>query len=116
MPTQIFANINPQLFGWVTENIIRNAIDALAQKGSINLSVKAQNKKIYIDVTDSGKGLKSSQLKKVFVPGYTTKKRGWGLGLSLVKRIVEDYHKGQVFVLKSELTKGTTFRVILNEA
>lgn len=116
MPTQVFANINPQLFGWVTENIIRNAIDALAQKGSINLSVKAQNKKIYIDVTDSGKGLKSSQLKKVFVPGYTTKKRGWGLGLSLVKRIVEDYHKGQVFVLKSELTKGTTFRVVLNEA
>jgi len=116
MPTQVFAYINPQLFGWVTENIIRNAIDALAQKGSINLSVKAQNKKIYIDVTDSGKGLKSSQLKKVFVPGYTTKKRGWGLGLSLVKRIVEDYHKGQVFVLKSELTKGTTFRVILNEA
>lgn len=116
MPTQVFAFINPQLFGWVTENIIRNAIDALAQKGSINLSVKAQNKKIYIDVTDSGKGLKSSQLKKVFVPGYTTKKRGWGLGLSLVKRIVEDYHKGQVFVLKSELTKGTTFRVILNEA
>lgn len=116
MPTQVFAFINPQLFGWVTENIIRNAIDALAQKGSINLSVKAQNKKIYIDVTDSGKGLKSSQLKKVFVPGYTTKKRGWGLGLSLVKRIVEDYHKGQVFVLKSELTKGTTFRVVLNEA
>jgi two-component system, sporulation sensor kinase D len=116
MPTQIFANINPQLFGWVIENIIRNAIDALAQKGSIDLSVKAQNKKIYIDITDSGKGLKSSQLKKVFVPGYTTKKRGWGLGLSLVKRIVEDYHKGQVFVLKSELTKGTTFRVILNEA
>ena len=116
MPTQIFAFINPQLFGWVTENIIRNAIDALAQKGSINLSVKALNKKIYIDVTDSGKGIKSSQLKKVFVPGYTTKKRGWGLGLSLVKRIVEDYHKGQVFVLKSELTKGTTFRVILNEA
>lgn len=116
MPSPIFAFINPQLFGWVTENIIRNAIDALEQKGSINLSVKAQNKKIYIDVTDSGKGLKSSQLKKVFVPGYTTKKRGWGLGLSLVKRIVEDYHKGQVFVLKSELTKGTTFRVILNEA
>ena len=116
MSTQIFAFINPQLFGWVIENIIRNAIDALAQKGSINLSVKAQNKKIYIDITDSGKGLKSSQLKKVFVPGYTTKKRGWGLGLSLVKRIVEDYHKGQVFVLKSELTKGTTFRVILNEA
>ena len=116
MSTQIFAFINPQLFGWVIENIIRNAIDALAQKGSIDLSVKAQNKKIYIDITDSGKGLKSSQLKKVFVPGYTTKKRGWGLGLSLVKRIVEDYHKGQVFVLKSELTKGTTFRVILNEA
>ena len=116
VPSPVFASINPQLFGWVIENIIRNAIDALEQKGTIFLSIKEQNKKIYIDITDTGKGIKSSELKTVFEPGFTTKKRGWGLGLSLVKRIVEEYHKGQVFVLSSELTKGTTFRVILNKA
>lgn len=116
VPSTVFASINPQLFGWVVENIIRNAIDALEQKGTIFLSVKEQNKKIYIDITDTGKGIKSSELKTVFEPGFTTKKRGWGLGLSLVKRIVEEYHKGQVFVLSSELTKGTTFRVVLNKA
>ena len=116
VPSPVFASINPQLFGWVVENIIRNAIDALEQKGTIFLSVKEQNKKIYIDITDTGKGIKSSELKTVFEPGFTTKKRGWGLGLSLVKRIVEEYHKGQVFVLSSELTKGTTFRVVLNKA
>ena len=74
------------------------------------------NKKILIDIKDSGKGIKSNELKTVFEPGFTTKKRGWGLGLSLVKRIVEDYHKGQVFVNTSELNKGTTFRIILNKA
>ena len=111
-----YAAINPQLFGWVIENILRNAIDALEQKGTITLSIKEHNKKILIDIKDSGKGIKSNELKTVFEPGFTTKKRGWGLGLSLVKRIVEDYHKGQVFVNTSELNKGTTFRIILNKA
>ena len=111
-----YAAINPQLFGWVIENILRNAIDALEQKGTITLSIKEHNKKILIDIKDSGKGIKSNELKTVFDPGFTTKKRGWGLGLSLVKRIVEDYHKGQVFVHTSELNKGTTFRIILNKA
>jgi len=111
-----FADLNPQLFGWVIENILRNAIDAVQQKGTITLSIKELNKKILIDIKDSGKGIKSNHLKTVFDPGFTTKKRGWGLGLSLVKRIVEDYHKGQVFVHKSELNKGTTFRIILNKA
>jgi two-component system, sporulation sensor kinase D len=111
-----YAAINPQLFGWVIENILRNAIDALEQKGTITLSIKEHNKKILIDIKDSGKGIKSNELKTVFEPGFTTKKRGWGLGLSLVKRIVEDYHKGQVFVHTSELNKGTTFRIILNKA
>ena len=111
-----YAAINPQLFGWVIENILRNAIDALEQKGTITLSIKEHNKKILIDIKDSGKGIKSNELKTVFDPGFTTKKRGWGLGLSLVKRIVEDYHKGQVFVNTSELNKGTTFRIILNKA
>ena len=112
----VYAHINPQLFGWVVENIIRNAIDALGQKGAISLRIKEQNKKIFVDITDTGKGIKSTQLKTVFEPGFTTKKRGWGLGLSLVKRIVEDYHQGQVFVLSSELKKGTTFRIVLNKA
>ena len=111
-----YAAINPQLFGWVIENILRNAIDALQQKGTITLSIKELNKKILIDIKDSGIGIKSSELKSVFEPGFTTKKRGWGLGLSLVKRIVEDYHKGQVFVHSSELNKGTTFRIIINKA
>lgn len=111
-----YAAINPQLFGWVIENILRNAIDALEQKGTITLSIKEHNKKILIDIKDSGKGIKSNELKTVFEPGFTTKNRGWGLGLSLVKRIVEDYHKGQVFVHTSELNKGTTFRIILNKA
>lgn len=111
-----YAAINPQLFGWVIENILRNAIDALEQKGTITLSIKEHNKKILIDIKDSGKGIKSNELKTVFEPGFTTKNRGWGLGLSLVKRIVEDYHKGQVFVHTSELNKGTTFRIIINKA
>ena len=111
-----YAAINPQLFGWVIENILRNAIDALEQKGTITLSIKEHNKKILIDIKDSGKGIKANELKTVFEPGFTTKKRGWGLGLSLVKRIVEDYHKGQVFVHTSELNKGTTFRIIINKA
>ena len=111
-----YAAINPQLFGWVIENILRNAIDALEQKGTITLSIKEHNKKILIDIKDSGKGIKANELKTVFEPGFTTKKRGWGLGLSLVKRIVEDYHKGQVFVNTSELNKGTTFRIIINKA
>ena len=111
-----YAAINPQLFGWVIENILRNAIDALQQKGAIHLSISEQKGKILIDIKDSGKGIKSSELKTVFEPGFTTKKRGWGLGLSLVKRIVEDYHKGQVFVQTSEINKGTTFRIILNKA
>jgi two-component system, sporulation sensor kinase D len=111
-----YAAINPQLFGWVIENILRNAIDALEQKGTITLSIKEHNKKILIDIKDSGKGIKANELKTVFEPGFTTKNRGWGLGLSLVKRIVEDYHKGQVFVHTSELNKGTTFRIIINKA
>jgi len=111
-----FAHINPQLFAWVIENILRNAIDAVQQKGTITLSIKELNKKILIDIKDSGKGIKANEIKTVFEPGFTTKNRGWGLGLSLVKRIVEDYHKGQVFVLTSELNKGTTFRIILSKA
>lgn len=108
-----YSFINNQLFGWVIENIIRNAIDSIQSKGWIKVSVKEIDKRILVDVSDNGKGIKASQLKNVFEPGYTTKLRGWGLGLSLVRRIIEDYHNGQVFVLHSELNKGTTFRITL---
>ena len=109
----IFSSLNTQLFGWVIENIMRNAIDALQGKGEIKVEVKDHSKNVIIDISDNGKGIKSTQLKTVFEPGYTTKLRGWGLGLSLVKRIVEDYHKGQVYILHSELGKGSTFRISL---
>ena len=109
----IFCALNTQLFGWVIENIMRNAIDALQGKGEIKVAIKDNSKNVIIDISDNGKGIKSTQLKTVFEPGYTTKLRGWGLGLSLVKRIVEDYHKGQVYILYSELGKGSTFRISL---
>lgn len=112
----VMSKLNPQLFGWVLENIIRNAIDALQGKGKIEVVVSESSNSIFVDVTDNGKGIKSTHLKTVFEPGYTTKQRGWGLGLSLVKRIVEDYHKGTVYVLNSEIGKGTTFRISLLKA
>ena len=94
-------------------NILRNSIDAIQGNGSICLHIKEYGNRVFIDIKDTGRGIQSTQLKAVFEPGYTTKKRGWGLGLSLVKRIIKDYHKGQVFVLQSELGKGTTFRISL---
>lgn len=109
----LFIDLNPQLFGWVIENILRNSIDAIQGNGSICLHIKEYGNRVFIDIKDTGRGIQSTQLKAVFEPGYTTKKRGWGLGLSLVKRIIKDYHKGQVFVLQSELGKGTTFRISL---
>lgn len=104
--------INTSLLEWVIENITKNAVDAMDGKGSISVSIKQFENDVIIDITDSGKGIPPSKLKTVFQPGYTTKTRGWGLGLSLVKRIVEDFHKGKIFVLKSELNVGTTFRII----
>lgn len=92
---------------------MRNAIDAIEGKGSVHVLVSKNDKNIFVDITDTGRGIKSTHLKTVFEPGFTTKHRGWGLGLSLVKRIVEGYHKGSVYVLKSEPNKGTTFRISL---
>lgn len=112
----VVAMLNPQLFGWVIENIIRNAIDAIEGGGEIVVALSEDDSSVIIDVSDTGKGIKSSLLKTVFEPGYTTKKRGWGLGLSLVKRIVEEYHKGEVYVLNSSVNKGTTFRVNIPKA
>jgi len=110
---ELFSNLNEELYGWVIENLIKNAIDAMLGKGSLAVMIESTTKQIRILVTDSGKGMSKSQYKQVFKPGYTTKKRGWGLGLSLSKRIIEDYHKGKIFVKKSEVNKGTTFQIVL---
>nr|WP_321406426.1 HAMP domain-containing sensor histidine kinase [uncultured Carboxylicivirga sp.] len=107
------ARINNVLFQWVLENLCKNAIDAIKGKGSIVISLSCKNDNVIIDVKDSGKGLQRNQFKSVFQPGYTTKLRGWGLGLSLAKRIVEGYHSGKIFVKESEVGKGTTFRIVL---
>lgn len=109
----LFIQINPLLFDWVIENLLKNALDAMAGKGSIGAKVTLEEKSIYIDIKDSGKGIPKRHHKSVFQPGYSTKKRGWGLGLSLCKRIVEKYHNGQIFVLESVENEGTTFRVKL---
>jgi len=104
---------NPPLLEWVMENIVKNAVDSMESKGSIQVVVSTAPEWVHIDISDTGKGLLPKQFKSIFQPGYTTKKRGWGLGLSLVKRIVKEYHKGKVFVLHSEVGKGTTFRISL---
>jgi signal transduction histidine kinase len=102
---------NPSLMEWVIENIVKNAVDAMEGKGKLTVSMHRTLGWVHIDITDTGKGINPKQLKTIFQPGFSTKKRGWGLGLSLVKRIVKDYHKGKVFVLQSEPGVGTTFRV-----
>lgn len=106
--------LNEALFSWVIENLCKNAIDAMNGEGTITLSLKEKENHVLLDVTDTGKGLHKSQFKAIFRPGYSTKKRGWGLGLSLAKRIVENYHKGKIFIRDSEISKGTTFRIILH--
>lgn len=106
-------NISGPLFDWVIENLMRNSLDAMDGKGSITVNVQDHPQQVIIDITDTGKGIARHQLKKVFNPGFTTKKRGWGLGLSLARRIVQRYHHGSIFVKSSELGKGTTFRIIL---
>jgi len=107
-------SINPQLFEWVIENLLKNALDAMeGKKGSITIHIMASGNTYFIDISDTGKGIPKNSFKKVFEPGFTTKKRGWGLGLSLSKRIIELYHKGKIFVKESEVGKGTTFRITL---
>jgi len=106
---------NPSLLEWVIENICKNAVDAMDGKGVLQIAVVESGRNVHIDIIDNGKGIPSNKLKTIFQPGFTTKQRGWGLGLSLVKRIVDTYHKGRVFVLSSEVNKGTTFRVTLRK-
>jgi two-component system, sporulation sensor kinase D len=112
---KIYAKLNIELFGWVIENLIKNAIDAMLGKGELILIIENTPKKVKITVSDSGKGIPKKLFKQIFKPGFTTKKRGWGLGLSLSKRIVEDYHNGKIFVKKSELEKGSAFEILLNK-
>ncbi len=111
----IMVKLNTSLFEWVIENLCKNAIDAMDGQGIITISVMNFSSKACIEVTDTGKGIQKSKYKTIFTPGYTTKKRGWGLGLSLAKRIVEEYHGGKIFVKHSEINKGTVFRIELKK-
>ena len=107
----MIVRMNSSLFEWVIENLCKNAVDAMEGKGRLLLTLKAESNRVIIEVTDNGKGIRKRDIKNVFTPGFTTKQRGWGLGLSLARRIVEDYHKGRIFVKSSEVGKGTTFRI-----
>jgi signal transduction histidine kinase len=107
--------LNEALFSWVIENICKNAMDAMNGSGTITLSLKEKEGGVIFDVKDTGKGIYKSDFKNIFQPGYSTKKRGWGLGLSLAKRIVENYHGGKIFIRDSEINKGTTFRIVLQK-
>ena len=104
------------LFEWVIENICKNAIDSMDGKGSITISLQAADSHLYIDIADTGKGIDRRNFKRIFTPGYTSKKRGWGLGLSLGKRIIENYHRGKLFVKQSQLGIGSTFRIVLKQS
>ena len=114
-PDDVMTLINAPLFDWVIENLLKNALDAMEGHGNISISIKNEAAQVIVDVTDTGKGISKKNIPNVFKPGFTTKKRGWGLGLSLSKRIIEQYHKGELFVKQSELGKGTTFRIILRK-
>lgn len=112
---KLYSDLNEELYGWVIENLIKNAIDAMLGKGELSVHINSDSKKIKINILDTGKGINKSLFKKIFKPGYTSKKRGWGLGLSLSKRIIEDYHNGKIFVKKSEVQKGTNIEILLDE-
>ena len=112
---KMYVMANGPLFDWVIENLLKNALDAMEGKGRIQIQIKAEASAVIIEVADSGKGISKQHLRNIFKPGFTTKKRGWGLGLSLSQRIIAQYHKGQLFVKNSELGKGTTFRIVLKK-
>lgn len=117
MPEEsIMARINPPLFNWVVENLIKNAVDAMEGKGHITITLKETPRKVILDIADTGKGIPSNKWKTIFDPGITSKKRGWGLGLSLAKRIIENYHSGKIYVKESEIGKGSTFRITMPTA
>jgi signal transduction histidine kinase len=115
-PGDVKAKLNVPLFNWVVENLVRNAVDAMAGKGKISFVIRVTEREVLVDVSDTGKGIATSKKKDVFEPGFTTKTRGWGLGLALSKRIIEDYHKGRIFVKSTKPNEGTTFRIVLSKA
>jgi signal transduction histidine kinase len=112
---RIITKVSPPLFDWVIENLLKNALDAMEGKGEINVDIREEKKSIVLDISDTGKGISKQHMGEVFKPGYTTKKRGWGLGLSLSRRIIHQYHQGEIFVKSSEPGRGTTFRIILKK-
>ena len=112
---EIYIPLNPQLFSWTLENLIKNGIDAMKGKGEITLKIFEREDEVALEISDTGSGIKKEFYKKIFTPGFTSKKRGWGLGLSLAKRIITDYHKGKIGVKNSRVGKGTTFEIILKK-
>jgi len=113
---KLYVDLNKQLFSWTIENLVKNAIDAMKGKGQLSIVILNEDKFVKINITDTGKGIPKNKFSKIFDPGYTSKKRGWGLGLSLAKRIIEDYHQGKIKVLHSEIDKGTTMQISLKLA
>ncbi len=111
----IYVELNTELYSWTIENLVKNAIDAMRGKGDIHIEVIEETKRVLIQITDTGKGIPKGKFSRIFDPGYTSKTRGWGLGLSLARRIIEEYHQGKIKVLKSELRKGTTFQIALRK-
>lgn len=111
--SEIYVDLNPQLFSWTLENLVKNGIDAMKGKGKITISIEKNSKYARVHISDTGKSFAKSESRRIFTPGYTTKKRGWGLGLSLAKRIIEEYHKGKIHVLKSVPDQGTTMEIVL---
>lgn len=112
---KVIAQVSAPLFDWVIENLLKNSLDALEGRGAIIVDIQEEKNVVHIDITDTGKGIARQNIPMVFKPGFTTKKRGWGLGLSLSRRIINQYHKGEIFVKHSELGKGTTFRIVLKK-
>ena len=114
IPLGTMVNLNRSLFQWVIENICKNSVDSIEGDGKITLRLfKKEKHELILDITDTGKGIPKQKLKQIFRPGYTSKTRGWGLGLTLSQRIIEKYHKGKIFVKNSQLNQGTTFRILL---
>lgn len=113
--SSVMVQLNKSLFSWVIENLTKNAVDAMGGEGIITYSMGDKGRYCFLDISDTGKGVSKSKFNRIFQPGFTTKERGWGLGLSLAKRIVENYHEGKIFVKQSEIGKGTTFRILLRK-